>query len=119
MNEQATKLLEQLAQKLGTTVEYLWGILIQQAQVDAFVNLGYLIILIIAWIIGVKLHFYLSKNEKYEKDNTGLAWAAIMIIFAMILIPVSIVMFFFLGNIVTGLINPEYWALKQVLNLIQ
>jgi hypothetical protein len=29
-----TKLLEQLAEKLGTTVEHLWKVLLQQAEVE-------------------------------------------------------------------------------------
>ena len=119
MNEQATKLLEQLAQKLGTTVEYLWGVLIQQAQVAAFINLGYSVVLIITWIMGIKLHFYFGKNGKYDDYDTGAIYIGIMVAFAITLVLTSIAMFFFLGNIVTGFVNPEYWALKQVLNLIK
>lgn len=39
MEEKTIKLIEQLAQKLGTTTEYLWAVLLKQAPIDATVVL--------------------------------------------------------------------------------
>lgn len=33
MNEQTTKLIEQLAKELGTTAEYLWTVLLKQSPI--------------------------------------------------------------------------------------
>lgn len=41
MNEQTVKLVEQLAQKLGTTTEYLWNVLIKQAPISAAIDMIY------------------------------------------------------------------------------
>ena len=68
MNEQLVKLLDDLSKKLGTTSEYLWGVLIRQAHVSATTTLLYFIIGIIAWIVFMKLHRKFSK----ENDKTTL-----------------------------------------------
>ena len=58
MNDQTAKLIEQLAQKLGTTTEYLWSVLIKQAPIDALSRLAFFIVSIIGGIIIYKAHRY-------------------------------------------------------------
>ena len=38
MNEATAKLIEELAAKLGTTAEHLWGVLVRQAPISATVS---------------------------------------------------------------------------------
>lgn len=123
MNENTLKLLEQLAQKLGTTTEYLWNILIKQAYIDATITLIQIIIVVIYCIVLWKLHIWLCKipkNEhltRYEKHEElagipmflGLSVAVILLI-------VSIIS---LQYVFIGYLHPEYWALKEILNNIK
>ena len=118
MNEETLKLVEQLAQKLGTTTEYLWGVLIKQAPIDAFTNLFYVLATIISGIGLYKLHkYFLKENEHnnslyYEHEEL---LVGPMIIAALIWSTIAIICFFSMGEIIIGFINPEYWALNEIL----
>ncbi len=119
-------LLEQLAEKLGTTVEYLWGVLIKQASVTVIVNIGvnliFVCLIIFLIVLGKKLTSKLKPTEdnKYPKaiieddDGVFFTWAGIIVV-------VTISFFIILlssGEIVNALCNPEYWALKEVLSMV-
>ena len=116
MNEQIAPLLEKLAEKLGTTAEKLWGVLVRQARIEA-------------WL-------YLSKAIVYAAIVFGIAWIARFLwqypveddCGRGILRTVAIVGG--CGGIAPTLdealkaarecarcfINPEYWALAQILS---
>lgn len=112
MNEQATKLIEQLAQKLGTTTEYLWSILLKQAPISAMIDLIYLIIATIMGIVLWKLHKYFAKEDEYE-DRAEVKLTMVVLTFVWIMF--FTICFFSIGDIINGFFNPEYWALKEIL----
>ena len=105
MNEETATLLKELAEKLGTTSEYLWEALLRQAPISGTVDL----LILAGWVIGLMLMFRKLKKLS-DKDYIELLWLgwgllAIIVAFA----------FLMLSNIIAALINPEYWALKQLL----
>jgi hypothetical protein len=119
MNEQTTKLIEQLAQKLGTTAEYLWTVLLKQAPISAATDALYFILVVIGSIVLWKLHRYLSKKRGeykhsiyYDQEETVIIPMGIIAIIWGICF---IACFFSIGNIINGFFNPEYWAFKEVL----
>ncbi|MBV5347541.1 hypothetical protein JZU46_04920 [bacterium] len=119
MNDNTTKLLEQLAQKLGTTAEYLWSVLVKQAFVSAITDLIYVVIILFAGYGLFRLHKLFSKVEEngdciYEdyEDVTIKPMIIVTSIWAFLFI----LCFFSIGNIINGFINPEYWALNEVLD---
>lgn len=125
MNDNTAKLIEQLAQKLGTTSEYLWGVLLKQAAIDATTNLLQFFVVIIFGIILYRYHVKLSKKIKpndgyYSKnsyeDNDAIAF--LMVALSTVFFILSIVMFTCIGDIINGYFNPEYWALNKILNSI-
>ena len=92
MEENTTALLEKLAEKLGTTTEYLWGVLLSQAPIYA---ISYVVILLIVVLGGgfglIKLHKYLSgKTSEYEQnyydeyDSACFVMVGLVIIYAII-----------------------------------
>jgi heme/copper-type cytochrome/quinol oxidase subunit 2 len=120
MNEQTTKLIEQLAQKLGTTSEYLWSILVKQAPIEATISL---ILFLLTWVLLFilwKTHRFLLKEDEsgdnlyYEKDYLEIVMimASFIWVFLLILSTIN-----FLNNI-SGYFNPEYWALKNILGAL-
>lgn len=119
MNEQTTKLVEQLAIKLGTTADYLWSVLLKQAPISALTDLIYFILFSIGGIILFKVHKSFSKpgedtwENKYD-ENEELGFAMCLIAFVWTIL--FIVAFFSLGNVINGFFNPEYWALNQVIS---
>ena len=111
MNEATQKMIEELAAKLGTTAEHLWGVLCRQAPISAVVGLAcdaaLLWLAVLAWRKLSRVNF-----DNWDNDcgkgalYGGLAIAtAIAAACALGALPVEI----------AGLLNPEYWALKQVL----
>jgi len=119
MNENTTKLIEQLAQKLGTTSEYLWGVLLKQAPIDATINLiQIIIVLLFGWIL-YKIYKKIIKNtdstnsyySKYE-EATSVPMAMGLLVFAILLIYA----FSCIGDVINGYFNPEYWALDRIIN---
>lgn len=125
MNENTAKLLEQLAQKLGTTSEYLWRVLLKQATIDATVNLIQItLIMLFGWML-YKIHRMLMVKKDYDGYNeTGYSkyeeMAAIpMIIGCVVFAIMFIYAFFCIGNVVIGYFYPEYWALNKVLSSLK
>lgn len=127
MDDKTFNALTQLAEKLGTTAEFLWAILIRQAFVDGVVNtaliVGWLILGVVLW----KFHVYLCetpettsgyKPTRYE-DLEALAVVPMMvgaIIFVMCSFFVILGLF---PDAVTAFVNPEYMALDRVLKAVK
>ena len=122
MDEKTLQALTGLANKLGITAEYLWGVLLRQAPLTGVIDL----ILIIAWVIGAVLwcRFIVRKttcpkptdDKRYPRaDWTGeaafFAWASAVVVALIAGLAVSIS----LATTVAALANPEYWALRQIL----
>lgn len=112
MNEQTAKLIEKLAEKLGTTAEHLWGVLVQQAYIDSVTKLTGIIFSFIILCAILALFPKLKRMDFIEEGD--FYHYVVLILFAFVLIcyassEASI--------IIAGFVNPEYWALKQVLSL--
>jgi hypothetical protein len=121
MDKSTLLLLEKLATKLGTTTEYLWGILIKQAPVSATKHLLFFIITTIVGVLLFFLHKRLMKEDEYEDtvyDDLEVKATAPMIIGAIIWAIFFITSLILLEDVITGFINPEYWALNKILNIL-
>jgi len=117
----AMDLLEGLAIKLGVTADYLWEILIRQAYINAIMITIQEIFIVVVGIVLWKVHKFLSSEEGRDKSRyseyeelAGLP----MIISGMIFAILVICGFFCLGQIATGFINPEYYALNKILSIL-
>lgn len=107
-------ILEQLAAKIGTTVEYLWAVLIKQAHVNATINLSFAILalaLIITALCFIPTIKRLPHPDTWNTTEREIGWS----IFAGVIVFFTIV---FIACFIPGinqLLNPEYWALNQIL----
>lgn len=117
MDTKTAELIEKLAQKLGTTSEYLWGVLINQAKVSAFTSLVLVVFTLIFGIVLYKLHKRFSKKGTYnELDDLTVAPMVVLALVFVISLGCSA---YKIPNIINGFLNPEYWALKEVLDQIK
>ena len=112
--------LDALAAKLGTTVQYLWSVVLRQARVEIIQDLCLAIVFFLA--IGL-LSYVLKKLVKYIKDDAA-GWndewsfiAAGLCIFGIVGSFAWLVIMLY--SVITPLLNPEYWALQQVLNALK
>lgn len=105
MNNQ---IIEQLAQKFQTTTEHLWEVLINQAAVSATVSLIWLIFCT-GGIVAV-YKFYKKESSKNElSDFPEFFFAVSFGVYVLLVLILT-------NDIVNGYFNPEYWALKHLLN---
>ena len=121
--EQLTQLLAQLAEKLGTTTEYLWEVLIRQAYVNSMINIFAIIFTVLLGVALWKVHKWGCEKPKEGYCDTNYEKHEILIMLPMIIFGFVFAICFFVstinfGSTLSGLINPEYWALKQVLSII-
>ncbi len=111
MNEQTTQLLQSLADKLGTTAEHLWAVLVRQAPINGVVTLVQFALLgaYLYWLLGLR-----DRSAQWFDDAPPkfvgycVAWAIAAI--------VSIAAFFSLPELAASFFNPEYWALDRILD---
>lgn len=137
MNPETLTALRELAAKLDTTSEYLWGVLIQQAPLSAATDMALFWLLpFLFWYAGYRLlklrwaeeeEFDRKKAEAEAKDEYRRYYPSSydgggldMLIISTVCIAVAL---HFIGllvsaSIVAGFFNPEYWALKEILNAL-
>jgi hypothetical protein len=112
-------MLAELAEKLGTTIEHLWGVLLYQSFIFG-ISASFISMIMLAILIGT--FYYLKKvgNERrkkvdweceYDVDFLTIGWVFFTII--AIVFPIVILVTFY--EIFTAFFNPEYWALQTIL----
>ena len=116
MNEATAKLIEELAAKLGTTAEHLWGVLVRQAPISATVSsaltLAWVVALVCGWRFAVR-SMKLANEDSIMHDEEVRA----VVIGALILVSIATAVAITIGSVgcVSAFANPEFWALKQVM----
>ena len=120
MDNNTVELVNVLAQKLGTTTEYIWGVLIRQAPIESTNSLiGYGIGLIIFSILAFVALILVRYGERECKEVftfIGGIMVAVLLIFGVISTCCFCSQF---GEILNGYRNPEYWALNRILTSIK
>lgn len=107
MNEKTQEYLVALCEKLGTTAEHVWAVLIKQAIIMGWMN-AVLFVICIVFILATVL---LCKSKRFLDYGDGCP-LVVMVIFSCLFVLLAPIVF---CEAFTCLLNPEYWALKQVL----
>ncbi len=107
-------MLRELAEKLGTTSEYLWTIMIKQAFISGIISC-----LVIIGILSISAAYFCLGKYIHKKVNDGWDDEALIPFYIIAVIGGiigAISLFTLPYNIATAFINPEYWALKELLS---
>ena len=112
MKEEILNMLKTLAEKLGTTTEYLWATLVHQAYIAAIQEIVFLLITIVFSFILFKCIKRVQMNGENALYITQLILAAFIVLIFLI---VSIID---LSDLFNGFFNPEYWALQQLIYML-
>ena len=122
MDDKTLNALTALAEKLGTTAEYLWGVLLKQAPITGVIDM----LVIAAWVAAVVIwaRFVQRKTNKpapteddrypsaeWENEGAFFSWVSVFILCVIVALMAGSC----LSTTVAALANPEYWALKQIL----
>lgn len=118
MNEKMVDALNILAEKLGVTAEYLWGVLIRQAQVEVITDLIWYAItavLIVAALRYLPRWLKALQDADYGDEPRFVVPSAALIL-ATLMFALGTVLGF--SDTITKVRNPEYWALKEVMKVL-
>ncbi len=113
------KALAALAAKLGTTAQHIWAVLIRQARVEIAIDAIFLILSILIFSAWFRwLRTYLKRNESDFFDGSPAE------VFPLIVCGIGcLILFGFcvacLFELPTLLLNPEYWALQQIMGAMK
>lgn len=114
MDEKTLQALTEMAVKLGTTPENLWGVLINQALITGVSNMILISALVLAACLLV---VFVRRNTRGDyprwEDAAGRITAWCFTGFFCLI--VAIVVSQNLNDTVAALVSPEYWALKEIL----
>lgn len=111
MNAVTVALIEKLGQKLGATSEYVWEVLLRQAMISAVTNT---IIFVTISICFCK--FMVGMINLIRSVDDELVEALLWLLVAVIAMLFMLVFGVMVKNIITAAVNPEYWALQQLLS---
>lgn len=136
MEDRAYQALLTLAERLGTTIEHLWAVLLKQAVVTGMTNVVILAAVTTAAcyltrIVRIKTtprevlvpHPYHPEAAPHKEmladwnpTNEGfVAWLGIAALWFL----VTVLWSFLLNDTLAAIFNPEFWALKQVLGSLR
>ena len=114
--EQLTTLLEKLAEKLGTTAEYLWEVLVKQAEIQAnFEYYGWIISLVIGIVFFLLTVIAFIGGINSDSYDGEMFWVTGWVSLVVVVIMAFVARAYLLGYY-TCISNPEYWALKELFN---
>lgn len=141
--EKAMEFLEKLAKELGVAVEYLWTTLVKQQYVEGVANIvmaivGIIIVVVLVCYLPKATKFFCNKKKEMEKDRkengTGYCGSrtvssesedfisflrfAVPIVFCIVIIITFTCSLYDIETGIKQLLNPDYFALKEILNAI-
>jgi heme/copper-type cytochrome/quinol oxidase subunit 2 len=113
--------IDAMAQKLGVATEYVFNLLVQQKIIEGIV---YSIVLIIASVvIGIaayKIIKYVTSNwDELYRNDTEFGWSIFAAIIGIIAVILFIVDLTVLPNYVMQIFNPQYYAIKEILDTLK
>ena len=116
MNNETIEMLKVLADKLGTTIEHLWDVLINQAFLSGIASTVFLAVMLIITVLWVRVALARIKKEEENgyyssSDDSVFLWFTIILLIPACGTISTILMY----EIVTAFLNPEYWALREIL----
>ncbi len=111
--QELIKRLDALAAQLGTTGAYLWEVLVRQAKISGYTDLGCTVFLGALTYAGYKMARILW--DKHEEDG-GYAVGAVLI--GCVSVGISIWTVVTLQVAVLELSNPSYYALEKILQTV-
>lgn len=127
MDDKTSALLQQLSDKLGTSVEHLYKVLVKQAKMDAFIcflQLGILLLsmipLFIGWVNVLPHCVPVNPNGQYSFDREWpgeiqLAVIALSISSMVLTIGIGAGLMRAVECIFKNLLNPEASAIEKIL----
>jgi hypothetical protein len=119
--DKATIAVSSIADALKVPAEHVYNVLVRQSIVIAISNtIIYIIIIIVTYLLYNKAFYYYNFTKK-EYPNRSIfvnePECSLMVIAIMCSITCFIVIISTINKVISGFINPEYLAIKEILNI--
>lgn len=119
MNERTEQLVRELAEKLGTTADHLWAVLVRQAPITSTVRVCILGLVALALLAVGVMALRAFRRRRFPKAG-DISPEALGIFFWCVACGVFVIgTLTSLPIIIAGFANPEYWALQEVMRSLK
>ena len=109
--DKVAEVLKQLAQQLGTTVERLWPVLVEQQRIQGII--GVCMFATALPTLGIVL--YCLRRSPWVNED-GLPTLRAVGLISMVV--TSLLFASILSQLITQIVNPEYWALRDLMKMV-
>jgi hypothetical protein len=121
MNEQAMKMIGEISEKLGTTAEHIWGVLLRQAYIDSITNilsllLGFVVCSVVWMIFGF---LFVEQNNPENRVGCEFVLVCVGVVSGIFSIVLVLALVIGIGPIINGFVNPDFVAFNYILNNIK
>ena len=114
--DKAMAYIDKLAAKLGVAAEHVYGVLIKQAMINGATKIvAGSLLLIIAIVASVIIMRTIKRSDTDYWDEE---WAAVVVAAIVLVVAPLVVSYFVMASGITAVINPEYYAIKEILDTI-
>ena len=117
--DKAMEYIDKLAAKLGVAAEHVYGVLVKQAfangVTDAIIGAVFLMIAVVAGVIITRVTI-----KSYDSDfgDWDIEWGLLVIVVGLLVILPGVFGIYVITEGIKALINPEYYAIKEILDTI-
>jgi ABC-type phosphate transport system permease subunit len=107
------QMLNALAVKLGTTMEHLWTVLVDQATIEAWLSGVWILLVVVGFLVLLsKLkRWYATADRHYDEQVAPILIGCASAIVSIIVIVRSV-------TVIAGVFNPEYVALNDLMSML-
>lgn len=119
MNQETVALIDKLATKLGTTSDYLWGVLIKQAPISGVVDVIQNLLVISFVYLLIRCALWVRHKDATDKRGDW-GWLYMPVGIASFVAAIAVLICVsYLQITVAAFLNPEYWALHEIMGAIR
>lgn len=115
IGENIRQMLENLAASLGLTVQQVWPWMVKQAVLEGWMNI---IIPLIGLLISGFIWYKASKHPWKKENSDPTEWGFVGFLAGISFLVVLIVLAVIIQFSICMINNPEYYALKEIMNLL-
>lgn len=112
MQDEILKRLDALAEQMGIATGHLWEVMVRQATISGIVDMAWALVLIFVVIVGWKI----GKWGVSGNDGKGSEPATVLGGLMLTIGSISFAMSLTYG--IQELLNPEFYALKNILDVL-
>lgn len=121
MNAELTKYIDQMAAKLGVAASHVYEIVIRQTVISGIVNTVLQVFIMIAIYVAFRKGWRYSRDKWREWDDHDNAFLAttVWVVGGIVCGAAFIGCLITLPNAIMSIFNPEYYAIKTILEAVK